>query len=177
MIDQVKQINTSNRGKAKEYEQFLGQSISMTKIDLEEPDTDPSTVVVYKASQMPEGTLVEDTSLDVEGAEIGVNVKWMLDNLTDFIGRQATFRVIIGINVENMIYLFKGEVVGEIVEPEGEGFGFDPVFKPVGSDQTLAQSKPNQYNPRYLAVEDLKKGRWFKISNIMQEWDGPWQDE
>ena len=50
---------------------------------------DPLSVVIHKASQLGEYVIVEDTSLDIEGEQVGINVKWMLDSLTNCIGKKA----------------------------------------------------------------------------------------
>jgi XTP/dITP diphosphohydrolase len=63
---------------------------------------------------------------------------------------------------------FKGEVVGEITKEErgGEGnagFGFDPVFKPVGSDKTFAEMSIDEKNSFSHRAKALRKfGQWYK---------------
>lgn len=56
---------------------------------------------------------------------------------------------------------FEGVVHGNIVEPKGEnGFGFDAIFRPVGSNLTNAQmtmEEKSQYNPRTRAFEQVLK--------------------
>lgn len=177
MINQVKGINTSNPGKMAEYERFLGRDLDQSTVDLAEPQADPDTVAVYKASQVDSGVLVEDTSLDVEGASVGVNVKWMLDNLDTYIGHGATFTVILGLKLTFNVYLFRGDVRGTIVKPRGGGFGFDAVFQPNGSQKTLGEEKPDLFNARYLAVQKLERGRWYHVSPPINEWDGEWQHD
>lgn len=70
--------------------------------DILEPDADPITVIWYKASHAGEYTVVEDTSLDVGGADIGVNVKWLLNSVDRFAGRKAIFRVLLGVLKDQM---------------------------------------------------------------------------
>lgn len=46
------------------------------------------------------------------------------------------------------IHIFKGECDGQIVaEPRGDsGFGFDPIFQPVGANNTFAEMEPDEKN-------------------------------
>ena len=98
---------------------------------------------------MGELILIEDTSLDIEGASVGVNVRWLIDHLNDYIGRRALWTLLLAYRFGDEVIVYKGEVPGTIVSPQGEsGFGFDPVFLPNGSDLTLAQSKPDEVNAR-----------------------------
>jgi XTP/dITP diphosphohydrolase len=55
--------------------------------------------------------------------------------------RKARFRAIIALIFDDREQLFEGVLDGEITDyPKGEGgFGYDPIFKPHGSELTLAQ--------------------------------------
>ncbi len=181
------QLNTSNKGKLAEFREFFheyappslkSKTLESTSVDLQEVDTDPITVVVHKASTVGENILVEDTSLEVEGADVGVNVRWLMDRLPEFIGKKATARVLIAFAHEKQVYVYEGKVHGKIVEAHGtNGFGFDPIFMPDGSDKTFAEAKPKEQNPRALAVKNLFRGQPIAIKPIMLEWHGKWQDE
>jgi XTP/dITP diphosphohydrolase len=172
-------INTSNAGKLKEFGRiFSGHGISLlsTAIDLREPEADPTTVIVVKASQVGQRTLVEDTALDVEGADVGINVRWLLDNLSNCIGRKAVWRVRLAYREGNEVHIYKGEVRGTIVVSRGkEGFGFDPVFLPQDSDQTLAENKPDTVNARSLAIDALIHKKNLETKKVIDNWSGPWQ--
>lgn len=172
-------INTSNQGKLKEFERLFashGISLKSTQYDLREIDADPLTVVVHKASQLNEGVLVEDTSLDIEGADVGVNVRWLIDNLNVYVGRKATCRVLLAYQKEGKIHVFEGRISGKIVEKQGaNGFGFDPFFLPDNASETLAQSKPDRFNARAKAVESLLTGNPIAIRAPLLDWNGPWQ--
>ena len=56
-----------------------------------------------QATAAGEGVLIEDTTLDVEGKEVGVNVRWMdfankdASDMDGFAGRKATWRVLLGL--------------------------------------------------------------------------------
>ncbi len=61
---------------------------------------------------------------------------------------------------------FKGEIVGEItkeVRKGNSGFGFDPIFKPQGSDKTFAEmsiEEKNMYSHRARAFREFAK--WYR---------------
>jgi XTP/dITP diphosphohydrolase len=63
---------------------------------------------------------------------------------------------------------FGGEVKGEITlterkEQGNSGFGFDPIFRPVGSDKTFAEmtiAEKNSYSHRAMAI--CKFAQWYK---------------
>jgi len=173
-------LNTGNPNKLKEFQKYFGKhgwNLSMTTEDLEEIDAAHEMVAMHKASQMSDYVLVEDTSLDVEGANVGINVKYLIDSLDRHIGSRATWTVILSFKDHGRVYTFKGEVKGTIVEPRGEGgFEFDPYFLPDGTDKTLAESKPGQYNARALAIEALLNGEIHSHGPEITEWTGPWQE-
>lgn len=174
-------LNTSNKGKLKEFESLFAQhgfQIEATKMDLKEIEADHLSVVAHKASQLEEGVLVEDTSLDIEGASVGINVRWVLEHLSDFIGHKAVWTVLLAYRDQDQILIFKGMVHGTIVEPRNvlEGFGFDPVFLPDGYSKTLSESKPFEVNARAMAVDALIKNDVFIVRPALYDWEGPWQN-
>lgn len=172
-------INTSNPGKLEEYKRLFAKreiELDATTVDIEEIDADPKTVVIHKASQLEEGLLVEDTSLEVEGAEIGVHIRWLLENLSRYRGKKARWILYLAYRRGEKVYLYKGEVAGKIVAARSEGgFGFDPFFLPEGASKTLAEEKGDEVNARALAVEALLSGKSHAIADAIYRWDGPWQ--
>ena len=57
-------------------------------------------------------------------------------------------------------YLFEGEVAGEILMAESgnEGFGYDPIFKPVDSELSFAEmplDEKNKISHRGRALEKM----------------------
>ena len=168
-------LNTSNPDKLAEFRRLGLSDIQAMGRDLPEPDADPLTVIRSKASQMGENVLVEDTSLDVDGEDVGVNVKWLLNNLEQFVGKRATFTVMMGVLREGVVEVYRGSVQGTLVEPRGKGFGFDPAFLPDGARHTLGESKPDRYNARALAVKNFLKGRAYRTLPPLKNWEGPWQ--
>ena len=168
-------LNTSNPNKLREFKRLGLSGIKALRRDLPEPDADPLTVIRSKASQIGPNTIVEDTSLEVEGADVGVNVKWLLDNLDRYEGRKATFRVLLGILREGQVEVYEGRVEGTLVPPRGDGFGFDPVFLPDGASKTLGEAKPDRYNARALAVRAFLRGRPARTLPPLDKWEGDWQ--
>lgn len=174
-------INTSNWGKFQEYQELFAKyknPLEATHIDLPEIHADPLKVIVHKASQMEDQILVDDTSLDIEGADVGVNVRWFIDNLHNFVGRPAVFRVYLAYRSSDKVYVYAGEIKGKIVDPSGaeqKGFGFDKYFLPDGEYETLAQAKPERVNARAIAVKNLFGGKVHHIGPVVEKWDGLWQ--
>lgn len=173
-------INTGNKNKFKEFSRMFakhGITLESTAIDLREIDSTPENVVAHKATAVGDNVIVEDTQLDVEGQDVGVNVKWMLANLEQFEGKKATWTVLMAVKKMGMVEIYKGVVEGKIVKARGpEGFGFDPIFEPLGSDKTLAEDKPDDVNARWLAIDNLCKGNLYQKCKPIAEWDGKWQD-
>lgn len=174
-------LNTSNEGKLKEYQQLFakyGLELLSTTLDLKEIDADPLKVVIHKASQVQEQILIEDTTLEVEDASIGVNVRWLLEHLPQYVGRKAVWKTLLAYHRDNNVYVFEGIVHGTIVAPRGtNGFGFDSVFLPTGASETLAESKPDHVNARVMAVKALLNNQPCAIESVMDSWEGPWQNQ
>jgi len=171
-------LNTSNLSKFEEFKLLFakyGCELETTHVDLKEIDSDPIQVIVHKASQM-ENVLVEDTSLDIEGASVGINIRWLLDHLSEYESRKAEWTVLLAYAQGTQVYVYKGTVSGTIVlSKEVAGFGFDPVFLPSGAIKTLAESKPDGVNARAKAVEALIKDDIFIKQKMLKDWNGPWQ--
>lgn len=172
-------LNTSNWGKYQEYKYLFAkhkQDLDITTVDLKEIQSDPVSVIVHKASQMEDQVLVEDTSLDIEGADVGVNVRWLLDRLSEYEGRPAVFRVLLAYKSNKKVFVYQGEVHGTIVSPKGDaGFGFDALFRPKGAFETLAEAKPERVNARAIAINHLFTGKVHQILPAIEAWKGDWQ--
>lgn len=172
-------LNTSNKGKLREFEHYFAAhdiTIQPTEIDLKEISADPLTVVVHKATQIGEEILVEDSSLDIEGAEVGINIRWLLDHLSKYNHRKASWRVLLAYLKSGQVYVWEARVEGTIVLPRGDGgFGFDPIFLPNGSEKTLAQEKPPAVNARAMVVEAFVSRPASYVVPAITGWDGPWQ--
>lgn len=69
------------------------------------------------------------------------NMNALLQNLKDISDRSAHFKTVIALEIKNEQHVFIGICEGEITtEKQGEnGFGYDPVFKPNGYENTFAE--------------------------------------
>ncbi|MBA2367735.1 MAG: hypothetical protein H0V82_01770 [Candidatus Protochlamydia sp.] len=172
-------INTSNINKYEEFKRFFGEHgcrLEATHLDIKEINADPVTVVAHKASQLDEGILVDDTILDVEGGSFGINIRWLLGHLAEYERRKAEWTVLLAFHQGKEVLIYKGSVPGTIVKPRGpEGFGFDPVFLPNGTSNTLAEKKENHFNARALAVKALMDEQIWRVHPVIDKWEGPWQ--
>jgi XTP/dITP diphosphohydrolase len=80
-----------------------------------------------------------------------------LKNKTD---RTAHFRTVIALNLNHKTILLTGSVEGTITHSKHgkEGFGYDPIFKPIGFDKTFAElplSVKNEIGHRGKAIQAL----------------------
>lgn len=132
--------------------------------DLEEVDEDQTTLegnalkkarYVYQVTGLP--ALSDDTGLEVdalngapgvysaryagEDASYQDNVLKLLKELGDTEERSARFRTVVALVTEEGERTFEGEVEGVILSAQtGDGgFGYDPVFQPLGYNQTFAE--------------------------------------
>lgn len=69
------------------------------------------------------------------------NMNALLQNLKDISDRSAHFKTVIALEIKNEQHVFIGICEGEITtDKQGEnGFGYDPVFKPNGYENTFAE--------------------------------------
>ena len=88
------------------------------------------------------------------------NMNKLLTELKGSAIRSARFKTVIALNLEDRKVLFEGLVEGEIIEERKgtEGFGYDPIFRPEGHDQTFAElplSVKNEIGHRGRAIQKL----------------------
>ncbi len=139
---------------------------------LEKNATEKSTII-YNLTKI--NCFSEDTGLEAEAlnGKPGVksaryaddgsfknNIDKLLYHLKNKQNKNAQFRTVISLIVNGKEYLFEGICKGTIiVNRRGEkGFGYDPVFMPLGSDKTFAEmdlAEKNRFSHRKKAVERL----------------------
>lgn len=95
-----------------------------------------------------------------EGHDAEANMRKLLRKMEGVENRKAQFRTVISLILDEKEYLFEGVVKGEITkEKRGDtGFGYDPIFRPEGYEQTFAElgiEIKNRISHRALAVEKL----------------------
>ncbi|WP_448105508.1 RdgB/HAM1 family non-canonical purine NTP pyrophosphatase [Pedobacter panaciterrae] len=88
------------------------------------------------------------------------NLNLVLKKMEGKTNRKAHFKTVISLNQNNKNYLFEGVVYGNITQtPIGdEGFGYDPIFMPIGYDRTFAQmsmTEKNEISHRAIAMKKL----------------------
>lgn len=76
------------------------------------------------------------------------NIKKLLHEMRDITNRKARFKTVIAFIKDAKPLLFEGTVEGEILHEitGNEGFGYDPVFKPLESDLSFAQMPITEKN-------------------------------
>jgi XTP/dITP diphosphohydrolase len=117
-----------------------------TGLEVETLDGKPG---IYTARYAGEGCTFED------------NVNKLLHEMRGVKNRNARFRTVIAlVESESKISTFEGIIEGKISETRlgNEGFGYDPVFIPEGSNLSFAQmslSKKNQISHRAKALKKL----------------------
>jgi len=88
------------------------------------------------------------------------NMRKVLLELGDSQNRKAVFKTVIALILNGREYFFEGAVRGIILkEKRGEnGFGYDPIFRPVGYKESFAEmtiEQKNEISHRGLAVKKL----------------------
>lgn len=171
---------TGNRTKFKEIQTTLNP-IQIEQIDInlnEIQEIDSHKIIQHKlqeALKHQQGEfIIDDSSLFLScfGYKLpGPLIKWfnttigsagiyhLCQKMGDYKAKAIT---IIGYAKDNNeIQFFKGELQGKIVALKGDySFGYDPIFLPEGSSQTLSEMKAEnnfESSPRGLAVKQLKE--------------------
>ncbi len=83
-----------------------------------------------------------------EGCTYDDNVAKLLDEMHCYKNRRARFCTIIAFINKEQIYTFEGIIEGTITyERHGNsGFGYDPVFRPIGFEKTFAEMSVEEKN-------------------------------
>ena len=167
---------TSNLGKFKEAEHVLPglRLLSIELPELQELDTQKITAAKldHVLSQGLSEVIVEDVALHFEGLNglPGPLVKWFLKSLKaqglyDLAQRSGNVRVevvaVVGyLDSNGKKFFFEGRVPGSLVPPRGgDGFGWDPIFLPDGSDKSFAEMSEKEkscISHRGRALEALR---------------------
>ncbi|HIN39467.1 MAG TPA: non-canonical purine NTP diphosphatase [Flavobacteriales bacterium] len=178
---------TNNKHKLQEVEQIIGeqfQLLSLMAINCheeipEEQDTiegNASQKARYISSKYQVNCFADDTGLEVDalGGQPGVysaryagegcsfqdNVDKMLKEMNGSENRTARFRTVISLIIDGKENLFEGFVPGEILceSRGGRGFGYDPIFQPIGFNRSFAEMssiEKNEISHRGIAIKEL----------------------
>lgn len=166
---------TNNKHKLEEIQNLLGNKIKLLSLrDLsffEEIPEDFDTLkenALQKAKfiydRFKQNCFADDTGLEIDflkGAP-GVmsaryaglncsfedNVSKVLKELDGAENRKARFRTVIALILDGKEHYFEGIVDGEILTKNHGigGFGYDPVFRPLGYDKSFAEMDMNEKN-------------------------------
>jgi len=129
----------------------------------------------YVAANYQMDCFADDSGLEVEALnnEPGIfsarysgvrddraNLLFLLDRLKGEVNRAARFKTVISLVQGGETFLFEGVIEGTIREvPVGDqGFGYDPVFEPLGYEQTFAEmsmAQKNEISHRAIAMRKL----------------------
>lgn len=178
---------TSNTNKVKEIKAMLPEHLEILSLkdigcDEDIPETQPTIEgnAIQKAQYVFDhyhvNCFAEDTGLEIlalDGAP-GVysaryagpqrsaedNMDKALLELQDKTDRSARFKTVIALIIDGEIQTFEGIVNGEILSSRvGDGgFGYDPIFQPLGYDRSFAEmdiSEKNKISHRARATKKL----------------------
>ena len=166
---------TNNPNKLYEVQAQLPKRIKLISLkDIECNEEIPETQNTIEGNAIQKANYVknkynldcfaEDTGLEVEilNGEPGVysaryagpekntkdNIQKLLYKLKDKANRKAQFKTVIAMHFKDKLITFQGICKGEITENVmgSEGFGYDPIFKPLGNSKTFAQLSLNEKN-------------------------------
>ena len=154
-------------------EMGIHEDIAETATTLEENALIKSKYIYQKTGF---SCFADDTGLEVEalGGRPGVysaryagehataeeNMLKLLFEMEGQKNRNAHFRTAISLILNGKEYYFEGQVEGEILHQKTgvDGFGYDPIFKPIGYDQSFAEmtmKQKNEISHRGMAVKKL----------------------
>ena len=88
------------------------------------------------------------------------NIRKVLQELEESPNRNAQFKTVIALILKGQEYFFEGVVSGVILKEKfgKSGFGYDPIFRPVGYKESFAEmtiTQKNVISHRGLAVKKL----------------------
>lgn len=178
---------TNNQHKVEEVRAVLGKSFNIITlkeagidIDIPEPHDTLEANATEKSKTIfnltNKNCFSEDTGLEVvslngepgvksaryagEARSFDDNIDKLLTNLKPFENKTARFRTVISLMQDGAEHFFEGICPGKIIgERRGNnGFGYDPVFVPDGSDLTFAEmdiAGKNKFSHRKKAMEKL----------------------
>lgn len=178
---------TNNQNKVTEVAAVLPDKLQVVSlkdagihIDIPEPHDTLEANALEKARTIYQLTakdcFSEDTGLEVKAlngapgvrsaryagddANSNANIEKLLRELKTATNRSARFRTVIALIRNGAEHLFEGICEGQIntAAAGAEGFGYDPVFVPEGSDRSFAQmslEEKSRFSHRKKAVAQL----------------------
>lgn len=179
---------SNNINKIREINNILGSSFTLLSLkdinmneDIPEDELTLEGNALFKARHIFKATgrnvFADDTGLEVEALngrpgvhsarfagenkDSDANIEKLLYLLKNKVNRNAQFRTVIALILDQKEYHFEGIVKGKIISKRrgNEGFGYDPVFIPRGGTLTFAEmglDEKNRISHRARAFEKLK---------------------
>ena len=181
-IEEIKKIVPANFNIITLKEAGINQDIPEPYDTLEENASAKSSVIHQLTQQ---NCFSEDTGLEVtalngapgvksaryagEDRDFEENIQKLLHNMHDKTDRSARFRTVVSLIWDKEEYYFEGICEGNIIDAlrGGKGFGYDPVFVPVGSNKTFAEmdlEEKNKFSHRRKATDKLIEFLKEKVS-------------
>ncbi|ATA90411.1 non-canonical purine NTP pyrophosphatase [Capnocytophaga stomatis] len=178
---------THNHNKMKEIQSLMPDDIQLLSLDdidcfedIEETESTIEGNAILKAKYIKKkygyDVFADDTGLEVKvlAGQPGVysaryagnhksdanNMRLLLQNMEGKTDREAQFKTVIALCLGDDTHVFEGIVKGTITNaPIGtNGFGYDPVFQPIGFSETFAQlplTTKNEIGHRGKAFKEL----------------------
>lgn len=187
---------TTNKKKAEDFTHF---GLGVKEFHEEVPEVlsaDVETVVLYKAKDTGlNNIVVEDTSLEVEGADFfGTQIKHVYEEVKDdssFNGKKAQWKVSICMKIDENYYISTGSLEGILKYPAlDRGYHFDRIFSVLKGDnyvqfELLTHEEKIECGPRFQALKKLtqaiKNNDYSQLLKVKEEsipmWQGDYQIE
>lgn len=165
---------TGNKKKFDEVKEIIPE-IKHLKMDLTEmQEIDAHKIIKEKLKEAVKNysgeIVIEDTSLYLKclNGLPGPLIKWFLESMGNrglfelcvkYGNFDAEAKTIVGYFDNAKINFFEGVVKGRIVEPGGDGFGWDCIFVPEGNSNRfneLSKEEKNKISMRGIAFQKLK---------------------
>lgn len=182
-------LGSSNLSKIKEYQEFGLDIKTKTIPDLKEVDGTELEVILHKIKDLnTENVILEDSTLTVTGESVGVNTKWLISDLKDnpkYNNKSAKWKIYLGFVQNKRIYVFESQVDGSISQERknNQAFGFDSIFIPEKSSETLFELKnkgqKDLFSARKMAIMKLLNKTPSYVMELcdLKEWTGSYQNE
>lgn len=168
---------TSNKHKLKEYKEILKEfginvkkaSLKLIEIQADKLEDVAKEKVKHAFEKIKKPVFIEDAGLFIQALKgfpgvysayvmKTIGCKGVLKLMKGVKKRDAVFKSVIAFMEENQkVHLFCGECKGKISQTikGSSGFGFDPIFIPLGYEKTFAQdiNLKNKLSHRRKAIE------------------------
>ena len=178
---------SSNKNKIFEIQSMLPETIKILSLDdigcveeiPETADTIEGNAILkanYVTSKYGYDCFADDTGLEVtalngapgvfsaryagEQRNSDDNMNRLLEDLSNKSNRNAQFKTVIALNINGKQELFTGIAEGKITlgKTGNKGFGYDPIFQPLGYKETFAELSlevKNEISHRGKAIQKL----------------------